>query len=53
MPEELYKVLLEELQAEFLYDLMASRRTGVRAIPAFSKTLIIKGGRAQCFGKED
>ena len=53
MPEELYKVLLEELQAEFLYDLMASRRTGVRAVPAFSKPLIIKGGRAQCFGKED
>ena len=53
LPEELYKVLLEELQAEFLYDLMASRRTGVRAVPAFSKPLIIKGGRAQCFGKED
>ena len=43
MPEELYKVLEKELQAEFLYDLMAARRTGVRAVPAFSKPLLIKG----------
>ena len=45
MPEELYKVLLEELKAEFLYDLMAARRNGVRAVPAFSKPLLIKDSR--------
>ena len=43
MPEKLYAILEEELQAEFLYDLMAARRTGVRAVPALSKPLIIKG----------
>ena len=43
LPEDLYAVLNEELQAEFLYDLMAARRTGGRAVSAFSKPLLIRG----------
>ena len=42
LPEDLYAVLNEELQAEFLYDLMAARRTGGRAVSAFSKPLLIR-----------
>ena len=42
MPDQLYEVLREELQAEFLYDLMAARRTGARAVPALSKPILIK-----------
>ena len=47
MSGELYEVLRAELQAEFLYDLMAARRTGARAVPALSKALLIKDSRGQ------
>ena len=47
MSGELYEVLRAELQAEFLYDLMAARRTGTRAVPALSKALLIKDSRGQ------
>ena len=42
---ELQTVLRQELQAEFLYDLMAARRSGGRAAFALSKPLIIRSGR--------
>ena len=41
MSSGLYEILQAELQAEFLYDLMAARRTRVRAVPALSKPLLI------------
>ena len=44
LPGDLYPILREELRAEFLYDLMAAKRTGRSGdgVPsAFSKPLIL------------
>lgn len=44
LPKELYAILGEEIRAEFLYDLMAARRsksTGTPTVSAFRKPLII------------
>ena len=46
LADRLRAVLDEELQAEFLYDLMAARRCGRKAVPALSKPLIIRDDRS-------
>ena len=43
LPEDLYAILLEEIRAEYLYDLMARRRKkdAAPAVSAFGKPLVI------------